>query len=218
MPSADFRYAMGLPYGLLTRLYACCCMPIFVFPPPCGVRLAGGQDAMTHRRRGFGLPVLPSNPVIFQRQLPRRSGSPGVSTGYFQRTIVRYTRLNHLTDRGLYPVLRTRPGLAPPQICLPSTFRYGAYLYVDPRFCLRLPSADALLQRPCLQLSFPSVRVDLDFVRYLCQNTGHHHLAAGPSPAHNKSFHRKSFPLRSKVSGELQRYLPLHHHTLSWCK
>jgi hypothetical protein len=112
---------MGLPYGLLTRWYACCCMPIFVFPPPCGVRLAGGQDAMTHRRRGFGLPVLPFNPVIFQRPLPRRSGPPGVSTGYFQRTIVKYTGLNHLTDRGLYPVLRTRPDLAPPQICLPST-------------------------------------------------------------------------------------------------
>ena len=122
MPSADFHYTMGLPYGLLTRLYACCCMPIFVFPPPCGVRLAGGQDAITHQRRGFGLPVLPSNPVIFQRQLPRCSGPPGVSSGYFQRTIVRYTEVNHLTDRGLYPVLRTRPGLPPPQICLPSAF------------------------------------------------------------------------------------------------
>lgn len=122
MPSADFRYTMGLPYGLLTRLYACCCMPVFVFPPPCGVRLAGGQDAITRQRRGFGLPVLPSNPVIFQRQLPRCSGPPGVSSGYFQRTIVRYTEVNHLTDRGLYPVLRTRPGLPPPQICLPSAF------------------------------------------------------------------------------------------------
>jgi hypothetical protein len=26
-----------------------------------------------------------------------------------------------MTDSGLCPVLRTRPGLAPPQICLPST-------------------------------------------------------------------------------------------------
>ena len=148
MPSADFRYTMGLPYGLLTRLYACCCMPIFVFPPPCGVRLAGGQDAISHQRRGFGLPVLPSNPVIFQRQLPRCSGPPGVSSGYFQRTIVRYTEVNHLTDRGLYPVLRTRPGLPPPQICLPSAFfGHGAYLYVDPRLCFRLPSAVALLQQ-----------------------------------------------------------------------
>jgi len=112
---------MGSPYGLLTRPYICCCMPIFVFPPPCGVRLDGGQDAMTHRRRGFVLPVLPSIPVIFQRQLPRPSGPPGVSSGYFQRTIVRYTELDHMTDRGLCPVLRTRPGLAPPQICLPST-------------------------------------------------------------------------------------------------
>ena len=30
-------------------------------------------------------------------------------------------------------------------------------------------------------------RLGLDFDRYLCHNTGHHHLAAGPSPAHNKS-------------------------------
>ena len=140
MPSADSRYVMGSPYGALTRSYACCCMPIFVFLPPCGVRLDGGQDAMTHRRRGFVLPVLPFNPVISQRQLPRRNGSPGVSSGHFQRTVVRYTEFGHMTDRGLCPVLRTRPGLAPPQICLPSTFRYGAYLYVDPRFCLRLPS------------------------------------------------------------------------------
>ncbi len=79
--------------------------------------------------------------LYFQQcQLSRRNGPPGVSTGYFQRTIVRYTEFDHMTDRGLCPVLRTRPGLAPPQICLPSTFRYGTYLYVDPRFCLRLPS------------------------------------------------------------------------------
>jgi len=36
-------------------------------------------------------------------------------------------------------VLRTRPGF-PSLICLPSTFRYGAYLCFDPRFCLRPPS------------------------------------------------------------------------------
>jgi len=171
MPSADFRYTMGLPYGLLTRLYACCCMPIFVFPPPCGVRLAGGQDAITHQRRGFGLPVLPSNPVLFQRQLPRYSGPPGVSSGYFQRTIVRYTEVNHLTDRGLYPVLRTRPGLPPPQICLPSALlgtghtctstHAFASSFLQPMHCCN---------RPCLRLSFPSVRVDLDFARHLCHN------------------------------------------------
>jgi hypothetical protein len=68
MPSADSRYVMGSPYGALTRSYACCCMPIFVFLPPCGVTLDGGQDAMTHRRRGFVLPVLPSNPVIFSAE------------------------------------------------------------------------------------------------------------------------------------------------------
>ncbi len=72
--------------------------------------------------------------------LSRCSGSPGVFPGYFPRTIVRYTGFDHITDIGLYPVLRTCPDLLPPQICLPSTSRYGAYLYVDPRFCLRPPS------------------------------------------------------------------------------
>ena len=155
MPSADSRYEMGSPYGSLTRSYACCCMPIFVFLPPCRARLDGGQDAMAHRRRGFVLPVLPHSPVIFQQyQLPRRNGPPGVSSDYFQRTIVRYTGLNHVTNRGLYLVLRTRPGLAPPQICLPSTFRYGACLYVDPRFCLRLPSGTHCCNT--LAINYPS--------------------------------------------------------------
>ena len=49
-------------------------------------------------------------------------GPPGVSTGYFQRAIVGYTGLGHVTDIGLCPVLRTRPDFPPPQIRLPSTF------------------------------------------------------------------------------------------------
>jgi len=82
-------------------------------------------------------------------------------------------------------VLRTRPGFVPPQICLPSTLLgYGAYLYVDPRFCLRLPSGGHYCYHPCLRLPFASVRLGLDFARYLCHHTGHHHIAAGPSPAH----------------------------------
>jgi hypothetical protein len=56
---------MGSPCGLLTRSSFYCCLPIFVFLPPYGVRLDGGQDAMAHRRRGFGRPVLPDSPVIF---------------------------------------------------------------------------------------------------------------------------------------------------------
>ena len=44
-----------------------------------------------------------------------------------------------------------------------------------------------LLFHPCLWLPFGSVSLGLDFARYLCQTTGHHHKAAGPSPAHNKS-------------------------------
>ena len=65
LPSADSLYVMGSPCGSLTRSYICCCMPIFVSPPPCGIGLDGGQDAMTHRRRGFVRPVVPHSPVIF---------------------------------------------------------------------------------------------------------------------------------------------------------
>jgi hypothetical protein len=45
-----------------------------------------------------------------------------------------------------------------------------------------------LLRHPCHQLPFASVGLGMDFARYACHNTGHHQLAAGPSPAHNKSF------------------------------
>ncbi len=92
--------------------------------------------------------------------------------GYFQRTIVRYTEFNHVKDIGLYPVLRTRPSLPPPQICLPSTFWYGAYLYVDPRFCRRLPSDVTSLQHPCFRLPFASFRLGLDVTGHMCHISG----------------------------------------------
>jgi len=42
---------------------------------------------------------------------------------------------------------------------------YGAYLYVDSRFCLRLPSGGHRCYHPCLRLPFASVRLGLDFAR-----------------------------------------------------
>jgi hypothetical protein len=81
-------------------------------------------------------------------------------------------------------VARTRPGFAPPQICLPSTFRCEAYLFVDPRFCLRPPSGAHCCSTLAFWLPFASVGLGLDFAWYLCQSTKHHHLAAGPCPAH----------------------------------
>ena len=39
----------------------------------------------------------------------------------------------------------------------------------------------------CLQLPFASVGLGLDFALYACHNIRHHHLAAGPCPAHNKT-------------------------------
>ncbi len=195
---------MGSPCGLLTRSSFYCCLPIFVFLPPYGVRLDGGQDAMAHRRRGFVRPVLPHSPVIFS----------AVPTSETQRVSRGKHRLLSAHDRQIYVVwpydgYRALSCVADsPRPCpasnLPALYPsgYGAYLYVDPRFCLRvghslrslspsvsLPLRSAfrrtLLQHPCLQLSFPSVRVDLDFAWHLCHSVRHHHLAAGPSPAHN---------------------------------
>ncbi len=44
-----------------------------------------------------------------------------------------------------------------------------------------------------------SVELALDFTRYACHNTGHHHLAAGPNPAHNLSLHQTPRVWRSSV-------------------
>ena len=109
-------------------------------------------------------------------------GSPGVSSGYFPRTIVGYTGVNPVTDRGLRLVLQTRPGFPPPQIRLPSTFGVRG---IPVRRPARLPPASfrhPLLKYPCLRLPFASVRLGLDFARQPCQTAGHHHLAAGPRP------------------------------------
>ncbi len=72
----------------------------------------------------------------------RHSGSPGVTPTTFdvlQRRI-RSTRVNSVMDRGLHPVLRTRPSLPPPHLPALHRFRCGAYLFVSTRLCLRLPS------------------------------------------------------------------------------
>ena len=69
-------------------------MPIFVFPAPFGVRLDGGQDVTTHRRRGFGQPVLPDSPVII-------SAVPASET---QRASRGKHRLLSAHDRQIYVV------------------------------------------------------------------------------------------------------------------
>ena len=140
MPSADSRYVMGLPYGSLTQLYICCCMPIFVSPAPCGIGLDGGQDAMTHRRRGFVRPVLPHSPVIFsavptsetQRASPAEAGllSAHDRQIYGVRPYDGYRALSCVADSPRPYPASNLPALYPSG--------YGAYLYVDPRFCLRV--------------------------------------------------------------------------------
>jgi hypothetical protein len=70
---------------------------------------------------------------------------------------------------------------------------YGAYLYVDPRFCLRLPSG----AHRCYTLAFGYPSPPSGWVWTLPDicviNIGQHHLAAGPCPAHNDSMQRTFF-------------------------
>jgi len=121
MPSADSRYALGSPCGSLTRGFRMLPHPFFVFLTFM-VRLVRRQDTgfpdagdFVHRFSLYSGLFADAVPSETQR------ASRG-ELGYFQRTIVRYTRLDLVTNIGLYPVLRTRPDLTPPQICLPSTF------------------------------------------------------------------------------------------------
>ncbi len=131
-----------------------------------------------------GLPLLLRFRLVTAINTSRRNGPPGVLLGYFQRTIVRYTRLNHMMDRGLCPVLRTRPGLPPPHLPALHLLRCGAYLYVNPRFCLRLPPALPLDRHLAFGYPSPPSGWVWTLPDTLCFDTGHHHLAAGPCPAH----------------------------------
>ena len=120
-----------------------------------------------------------------------------------------------MTDIGLCLVLQTRPGRTPPQICLPSTFRYGAMRALASRcflagYIATRAFASSFLQAyitvslpaqspgsmTCLRLPFASVGLGLDFARYACHNIGHHHLAAGPCPAHNQGMNQTGETMR----------------------
>ena len=94
-----------------------------------------------HRCRDFFLPVLPNIPVAYSDELNRAAV---ISRGKL--------RLLSAHDRQIYVAppfdgYRTLPCVAGSSRLCPASnlpalypFGYGAYLYVDPRFCLRLPS------------------------------------------------------------------------------
>ena len=104
-------------------MHAYLCVPCSA---PCGVRLDGGQDAMTHRRRGFGRPVIPDSPLYFQQfQLSRRKGPLPLKRDYFQSRPwrIRYTEFGHMTDIGLCLVLSAGGGPRPyPASNLPTLY------------------------------------------------------------------------------------------------
>ena len=150
---------MGSPCGLLTRSSVYCCLPIFVFPAPCGVGLDCGQDAMTHRRRGFVQPVLPHIPVIFS----------AVPTFETQRVSRGKHRLLSAHDRQIYGVCQRRIedfvlccGLVPtiPRLksACPLPFQVRGIPVRRPTLLPPASFRRTLLQHPCLRLSFPSVR------------------------------------------------------------
>jgi hypothetical protein len=93
MPSADSRIRDGLTLRLAHSALCPLSHPYLCVPLP---QIGRGSSAAWMRcacqRRGFCFTGGPWPSGQFQRQPPpRRSGSPGVSSGYFQRTIVRYT-------------------------------------------------------------------------------------------------------------------------------
>jgi len=81
-------------------------------------------------------------------------GPPGVSSGCFQRTIVGYTGVGHMTDRGLRLVLQTRAGFPPPQIRLPVTFWVRGIPVRRPALLPPASFRRASLQHRCLRLPF----------------------------------------------------------------
>jgi hypothetical protein len=121
MPSADSRIHDKRPLRFAHSMICLPSRPSLCVPP-----LERFGSPMVRSRYSIDAGDLVNRlslfPVFQVTVSPRCSGPPGVSSGYFQRTIVRYTKFDHMTDRGLYPVLRTRPGLTSPRICLPSTF------------------------------------------------------------------------------------------------
>ncbi|MCK4389970.1 MAG: hypothetical protein KAV83_07020, partial [Desulfobacterales bacterium] len=52
-----------------------------------------------------------------------------------------------------------------------------------------------LAARLYASLRVASVRLGLDFARYLCHSIGQHHLAAGPCPVHNNGMHQMAISL-----------------------
>jgi len=195
MPSADSRYTISAPCGLLTRKKKVCrpltsylCVPL------------GSSTLKMRCHADAGSICYPANllsgNLCIRHPLPRCSGSPRVSSGYFQRTIVGSTRFNHTTDIGLRPVGRTRPGLPRLLSACPPPFGAGHTCSSTHAFASGFLRASLAAQHPCLWLPFASVRLGLDFDRYLCYNTGHHHLAARPCLAH-PGVHRALAPRNS---------------------
>jgi len=104
--------------------------------------------------------------------------------------------------RALSCVVRRRriPALPRLKSACPLPFRVRGIPVRRPALLPPASFRRTLLYHPCHQLPFASVGLGMDFARDTCHNTGHHHLAAGPCPAHNNSINSDGKKHRSFLS------------------
>jgi len=142
------HYAIGSPCGSLTRSDLC-----FAFLYLCSFKGSPMFRTPTIDARSFGSPVSPLFRYVISTESPE---TQRVSRGklrllsahdcqiYVVQPYGGYRTLSCLWGRSRRrsPMLRTRPGLPPPQICLPSTLSGTGHTCTSTRafFCLRLPS------------------------------------------------------------------------------
>ena len=154
MPSADSRCEVGSPYGLLTRGFCFCRDHLFVLPD-----LMIGLVRVTARdfpdAKGFFLPVS----LIFRWvSVAVDHETQRVSRGKHRLLSAHGRQIYGVWSYDGYRALSCvadspRPY---PASNLPALYPigYGAYLYVDLRFCFRLPSG--LHCCTTLAVSYPS--------------------------------------------------------------
>jgi len=139
MPSADSRCVIISPCGLIT-LWFYRLRPCFVCPALLA-RLINDWSVQPFDAGDFFLPVFPYIPVAyndspFETQRTSR-GKPRLLSAhdcqiYLAPPCDEYRTLSCVADSSRFHPASNLPALYPSG--------YGAYLYVNPRFCLRLPS------------------------------------------------------------------------------
>ena len=189
MPSADSRCVIISPCGLIT-LWFYRLRPCFVCPALLARLINDWGVQPFDAGIIFFLPVLSHFPVAyndspFETQRTSR-GKPRLLSAhdcqiYLASPCDGYRTLSCVADSSRPP---------PASSACPLPDRYGAYLYVNPRFCLRLPSG-----APCgntLALDYPSApSAWIWTLRCICVKIPPASpISSWTSPAHNQALHK----------------------------